>query len=119
MYIPSIFITFLTVPRTIFCALQDEKITSRAWTIILSLIPSDLVWTGALLLSGIIDISHIVHAIHPQDLRKFTNARFEFPDVGVEGYPEWFEASGLGYALEKEINENLNIEQVDVQIFKG
>ena len=36
--------------------------------IILSIIPSDLVWTGALLLSGIIVISHIVHAIRPREL---------------------------------------------------
>ena len=36
--------------------------------IILSIIPSDLVRTGALLLGGIIVISHIVHAIRPREL---------------------------------------------------
>ena len=36
--------------------------------IILSIIPSDLVRTGALLLGGIIVISHIVHTIRPREL---------------------------------------------------
>jgi hypothetical protein len=53
----------LTVLRTMFSALQDnEEIKSSAWMIILSIIPSDLVRTGALLLGGTIVISHIVHA---------------------------------------------------------
>jgi len=52
-----------------FSALQDnEKITSTAWIIFLSIIPSELVRTGALLLGGTIVISHIVHAIRPRNL---------------------------------------------------
>ena len=50
-------------------ALQDnEEIKSTAWMIILSIIPSDLVRTAALLLGGIVVISHILRAIRPQDL---------------------------------------------------
>jgi len=49
--------------------LQDnQEIKSTTWMIILSIIPSDLVRTGALLLSGTILISQIVHAIRPRDL---------------------------------------------------
>jgi len=49
-------------------ALQDnENITSTAWMILLSTIPSDIVWTGALC---IIAISHIIHAICPRDLTR-------------------------------------------------
>ena len=52
-----------------FSALQDnEKITSTSWMIFLSIIPSDLVRTGALLLGGTIVISHIVHTIRPRNL---------------------------------------------------
>ncbi|KIJ96406.1 hypothetical protein K443DRAFT_107338 [Laccaria amethystina LaAM-08-1] len=52
-----------------FSALQDnQEIKSSVWMIILSIIPSDLVRTGALLLGGTIVISHIVHAIRPRDL---------------------------------------------------
>jgi hypothetical protein len=59
----------LTVLRTMFSALQDnQEIKSSVWMIILSIIPSDLVRTGALLLGGTIVISHIVHAIRPRDL---------------------------------------------------
>ena len=41
-----------------------------------------------------------------------------FPMSAFEGYQEWFEASGLGYAVEKEIIENLDTEQVDLQTLK-
>ena len=55
------------VLHAMFSALQDDEgITSTTWMIILSIIPSDLVRTGALLLGGSIVISHIIHAIHPQ-----------------------------------------------------
>ncbi|EDR12647.1 uncharacterized protein LACBIDRAFT_323260 [Laccaria bicolor S238N-H82] len=46
----------------------QEAILSNTWVIILSIIPSDLVRTGALLLTGVIVTSHIVHAIRPRDL---------------------------------------------------
>ncbi|KIJ98852.1 hypothetical protein K443DRAFT_8877 [Laccaria amethystina LaAM-08-1] len=52
-----------------FSTLQDNaEIKSTACMIILSIIPSDLVRTGALLLGGTIVISHSVHAIRPRDL---------------------------------------------------
>ena len=54
-----------------FFTLQDnEEIKTTTLMIILSIIPSDLVRTGALLLGGIIVISHIVHAIRPRELRE-------------------------------------------------
>lgn len=49
-------------------AISQEAILSNTWVIILSIIPSDLVRTGALLLTGVIVTSHIVHAIRPRDL---------------------------------------------------
>ena len=52
-----------------FPTLQDnQEVISNAWVIILTIIPSDLVRTGTLLLAGIIVTSHIVHAIRPRDL---------------------------------------------------
>ena len=52
-----------------FFTLQDnEEIKTTTWMIILSIIPSDSIRTGALLLGGIIAISHIVHAIRPREL---------------------------------------------------
>ena len=52
-----------------FFNLQDnEEIKTTTWMIILSIIPSDLVRTGALLLGGIIVISHTMHAIRPREL---------------------------------------------------
>ena len=52
-----------------FFTLQDnEEIKTTTLMIILSIIPSDLVRTGALLLGSVIIISHIIHTIHPQEL---------------------------------------------------
>ena len=52
-----------------FFTLQDnEEIKRTTLMIILSIIPSDLIRTGALLLGGIIVISHIVHTIRPRDV---------------------------------------------------
>ena len=52
-----------------FFTLQDnEEIKTTTLMIILSIIPSDLVRTGALLFGGVIIISHIVHTIRPREL---------------------------------------------------
>ena len=51
-----------------FTLQENEEIKTTTWMIILSIIPSDLVRTGALLLGGIIVISHIVHTIRPRGL---------------------------------------------------
>ena len=63
----------------------------RTWKFILSLIPSDLVRTEALLrLGGIIVISiSCTLSIHPQDLMEIYNCETlpdaEFPDASVRG----------------------------------
>ena len=54
---------------SMFPTLQvHQEVILNTWVIILSIIPSDLVRTGALLLAGVIVTSHIVHAIRPRDL---------------------------------------------------